>query len=141
MRLFNLIICYHQVLVTMSRSIKTNALVQGRNLPPKMFFIHVNLPDLWCHSKFLPHPSPIFPHMTPFRQGDYIKYAIHQFVSFSRSWICYYCLIPVQDFFSQSNNRIKDPFFSSLEHKVSYLNQHLNSYFLFLVVSKELGII
>ena len=44
-------------------------------------------------------------------------------------------------FFLQSNNRIKDPFFSSLEHKVSYLNQHLNSYFPFSIASKELGII
>ena len=41
-------------------------------------------------------------------------------------------------FFSQSNNRIKDPYFSSLEHKVSYLNQHLNSYFPFSIASKEL---
>ena len=80
MRLFNLTIFYHYVLVRMSRSTKTNALVQGRNPPPKMFFIHVIFPDLWFHSKFLPHPSPNFPHITPLPQGDYIIYPTHQFV-------------------------------------------------------------
>ena len=124
----------------MSRWTKTNALVQGRNHPPKIFSIHVILPALWCHSKFLPHSSSISPHMTPLPQRDYIIpntsvciiFHLMDMLLFSQS-----CL----GFFSQSNNRIKDPYFSSLEHKVSYLNQHLNSYFPFSIASKELGII